>query len=300
MKKHPNFLVIGAMKAGTTAFHKYLDQHSEIYMTKKEKEPRYFALSTDKQQYTGPQDPAAKCEFKTFDKYQTLFDEVTDEKAIGESSTIYLSHAQAPKNIHDFNPDMKLVVILRDPVDRAFSNFTYTRRDERESANTIWEAMDAEPKRTADGWGPLWHYQRKGLYFEHLSRYFELFPREQMHIILYDDYKKNPQQTLTDTFAFLGVDTSFTVDFSEKHNVSGVPKNRVVNKFIHNKTIKQVTRTLVPLSIRSSVKKAINSANLKKAEPLTKADETRLYTYFKEDVEQLEQLIGKDLTAWKR
>ena len=117
----PNFLIIGAAKAGTTSLYRYLEQHPDVFMSEF-KEPRFFALENDPLDYRGPNDPAAHCEYKTLEAYETLFAGVRNERAAGEASTLYLYHEDAAERIRHYVPDMKMIAVLRHPVEQAYSN----------------------------------------------------------------------------------------------------------------------------------------------------------------------------------
>ena len=146
----PNFLVIGAAKSGTSSLYMYLKQHPEIYMSPI-KEPHFFSFDDESKMTKGPGDPIHKA-ITNFDDYQAQFDGVTDEKAIGEASTSYLYRPEAPGRIHAMLPDAKLIVILRNPVDRAFSAYMHVVRDKRETSKDFAEALSKEESRKAAGW----------------------------------------------------------------------------------------------------------------------------------------------------
>ena len=157
------------------------------------KEPRFFALENDPLDYRGPNDPAAHCEYKTLEAYTALFSGVTHERAIGEASTLYLYHPDAAERILHYEPDMKLIAVLRHPVEQAYSNFVYLRRDGREPCEDFREAVALEEHRTKElRWGPLWHYTGRGFYGEQLERYFARFDRSQIRIYLFEDLRADP------------------------------------------------------------------------------------------------------------
>lgn len=134
----PNFLVIGAHKAGTTALYNYLKQHPQVYMSPA-KEPRFFALEGKNLKFLGPKkDPGNRCRFTTLEAYRELFQGVSSEVAIGEASTLYLYSQEAPKRIQHYIPDAKLIAILRNPIKRAYSNFVHAMQDDREVLTVLF------------------------------------------------------------------------------------------------------------------------------------------------------------------
>ncbi|RMH75155.1 MAG: sulfotransferase, partial [Cyanobacteria bacterium J007] len=203
----PNFLILGAPKAGTTALYYYLEQHPEIYMSPV-KEPNFFAFEGKQPDFKGPKDDEAwtnKCSIVNLNDYENLFDAVTDEKAIGEASTLYLYIPQTAQRIYQYIPHAKLIAILRDPIERAFSHFLHLRRDRREWHRNFIKAISEEEQRVDRNWAPAWHYLHTGLYFEQIQRYRQYFSEEQFKIYFYEDWKNNPESFVKELFAFLGV-----------------------------------------------------------------------------------------------
>ncbi len=170
----PNFLIIGPPKCGTTALYRYLSQHPDVFMPR-EKEPR-FLLSHAVPTYTGPTDPLyAKRLVTSVTKYEELFASASRERAIGEASTLYLYTPGAEDGIRRHVPGAKLIAILRNPVDRAYSNFLHQRYLGAEPLSDFDEALRAEPARIARGWGPFWHYAELGRYQRQLERFHRVF-----------------------------------------------------------------------------------------------------------------------------
>ena len=212
--KIPNFLIIGAAKAGTTSLYDYLNQHPQIYMSPI-KEPRFFALEGEKLDFRGPAQGINQTSVTTWEQYCQLFQEATTEKAIGEASTIYLSNPKAPHRIKHYLPEVKLIAILRDPAERAFSSYVHLVRDGYENLS-FTEAVEAEPTRIKENWQPLWYYKERGFYYEQLQKYFAIFKPEQIKIYLYEDLAVDSTAVIQDLSRFLGVDDSFTPDLTRK------------------------------------------------------------------------------------
>jgi hypothetical protein len=216
----PTFVVIGANKAGTTSMHHYLGQHPDVYMSPV-KEPHFFSL--DPARKDDPVDRAQKpwAHSLTYDAeaYLRLFDGVTHEHAIGESSSNYLCSPVAPARIKDRIPDARLVAILRDPVDRAVSMWSAWTADGREHL-PFADAVAAERRgeRTRGGLGR--HYVEWGLYGRQVARYLEHFDRGRLHVVRYEDFDTCPRPVLREIFAFVGVDPGFMVDTTTRHNVT--------------------------------------------------------------------------------
>jgi Sulfotransferase family len=250
----PNFLIIGAAKSGTTSLYHYLKQHPEIYMSPL-KEPRFFAVEGKTLDFRGPNDDEMsflqmsliRKSVTDIDTYRALFRGVTDEKAIGEASPLYLYSPEAPARIKHYIPQARLIAILRNPVDRAFSSYLHCVRDRGEPLQDFAQALREEETRIEDGWGPIWHYKNVGFYSAQLERFFDTFRRDQIKVFLYEDLKEDPVGVLRSTYRFLEVGETRLPDVSLKHNISGVPRIRLVHELLNKPNpIKSAFRPLLP------------------------------------------------------
>jgi len=295
-QKHPNFIIIGAMKSATTSLYTYLKQHPDVFMTTI-KEPMFFN-NFQKENDCKLHGRKTK-KITTFDQYYSLFDAVKNEKAIGEASPSYIFNEDCPQLIHKYLPKTKIIAVLRQPVERAYSNFLHARRADREPISDFEIAFNKEEERKAENWSPLYYYKGKGYYAKQLERYYSLFPKENIKIILFEDLAKIPIETAQEIFEFINVDSSFIPDTSKKANVSGTPKGLfgwLIMKLRYYNLIPniQFSNYLPGFMIQFIFKSAY-----KKANPLNTEVKNRLTdTYYKEDILNLEKLIGKDLQHW--
>ena len=293
----PNFLIIGAGKAGTSSIYHYLKQHPQVYMSPL-KEPKFFALEGETLDFQGPdKDIVNRTSVNNLEDYQNLFQEASTEIAIGEASPVYLYDPKAPSKIKTYLPEVKLIAILRNPVERAFSSFTHLLREGFETLS-FEQALAEEENRIQKKWAPLWHYQQKGYYYEQLKRYYSIFKREQIEVYLYDDLRDNSTNLIQSIYKYVGVDDTFIPDLSKK-NVSGNPKSRFVHDlFTKDNQIKSLLKPLFPKQLRRNIADTAIEKNLG-AKPMLKG-ETRhqLQQLYREDVLQLQDLIGRDLSAW--
>ncbi len=223
----PNFLVIGAAKAGTTSLYHYLNQHPQIYMTPI-KETNFFALEGLPVDFCGPGDQDYIKRFAITDKqsYQEQFQGITSEHAMGEASPLYLYSIVAPSRIRHYIPDVKLIAILRHPVDRAYSSFLHLLRDGREFITDFARSLEEEELRTCSNWEHIWHYRQMGFYYRQLKRYYDLFNRCQIRVYLYDEFNQSPGRILLDIFQFLNVDETFMPDTSIRHNETSITQDK--------------------------------------------------------------------------
>jgi hypothetical protein len=213
--------LIGAQKAGTTTLYHILRRHPEIFMSPV-KEPNYFARADAAQD----RPPTARTPNYEIDwpSYLRLFAPARPGQECGEASPAYLYSAAAPGEILERLPEVKLVAILRDPVERAYSNYLHCVRKGVEPLPSFEEALAAEPARIASGWGPNWHYRAKGLYAEQLARYLTFFPPAHVKVLIYERFREAPAPSVREMFAFLGVDPEFSADLSTRHNVTTVAR----------------------------------------------------------------------------
>jgi Sulfotransferase family len=296
----PNFLIVGAGKAGTTALYRYLGQHPQIYLSPV-KETNFFALQGEKADFRGPgvQERINSWSVTDVESYRALFNRVSGEEAIGEASPLYLYSPKAPRRIRHHLPDVKLVAVLRDPAERAHSAFVHMVREAREPFTDFELALNEEEARVEDNWPWIWHYERVGFYNEQLRRYFDLFDREQVRVYLYEDLGADPVGVLKDIFRFLGVDDESVPDVSVRHNLGGVPKSTAVHSFLKRPNpLKNAIKPLIPSGPRKRMVAKLRNRNLRAAPRLAPEVRRRLVGAYREDVLGLQDLIGRDLSGW--
>ncbi len=301
----PTFLVVGAGRSGTTSCYFYLKAHPEIFMSPI-KEPRFFAYDGSLPKYNGPDTSAwVRNSVLELGAYQRLFDGVTDERAIGEASIQYLSYPGAPERIRAHIPEARIIALLRDPADRAYSHFLFLTRDRFEPEHDFVAALDAEPGRIRDGWHPGFHYATHGLYHRHLSRFYALFDREQIRAYLYEDLQRDAARVLRDMYGFVGTSPDFAPDLSRRYNPSGVPKSSLLFRFY--RTLAEAMREkerhgLIPTGLLDArvVSRAAGAYCKWILNRPRMPDEARvrLRSFFREDTLRLQDLIGRDLSHW--
>jgi hypothetical protein len=296
----PNFLMIGAAKAGTSSLYAYLRQHPQIFLSEV-RECEFFALEGCVPHFTGPGDAVAYRRYLTsLDRYQALFTRATGCRAIGECSDLYLYSADAARRIHAYLPDAKLIVLLRNPVDRAYSHFRQFVRDGREPLGSFEAALEAEGSRMAAGWHPHWYLKARGRYFAQLSAYVDVFPRERLAIYLYEDFVANPLQVVQGLFKFLDVEPAFVPDMSVRYNISGTPRSQLLHKVLAGPSaLKDFFKPVLPVKARHRLRAKLMNRNLR-PEAARMAPTTRrtLVELFREDVTNLQGLVRRDLSAW--
>jgi hypothetical protein len=295
----PNFLIIGAAKAGTTSLYYYLKQHPEIYMSSV-KEPKFFALEGEKLDFRGPGDrDAHRSSVTEIEAYRRLFEGALNERAVGDASPVYIYSPKALERIKHYVPDAKLIAVLRDPVERAYSSFLHLVRDGREPLDDFARALQEEELRAKRNYAPIWHYKEGGFYYAQLSRYFEHFDERKIRVYLYEDLKTNPTGALRDAFWFLGVDESFVPDVSVRHNVGGVPRNKSLHAFLAGSNpIKAGIKPFIPTGVRKRVAASLKTRNLHRPPQLSPELRRQLIEVYREDILKLQVLIQRDLSVW--
>lgn len=297
---YPNFILIGAQKAGTTALYHYLRQHPEVFMPEV-KEPGFFAFEGEELDYRDAAgDPASICSYTITDpeRYKRLFDGVEQETAVGEATTLYLHSEKAISRIRTHVPDAKLIAVLRHPVDRAYSAYMHAVRERREPIDDFEEALRAEKRRVQDGWGFLWRYETLSRYTAPIRRYLEAFEKEQIRIYLFDEFKEETEDLVRDLYAFLGCDPSFEPDTDVRYNASGTPKHSWLDRFLGRRhAVKEMVKPLLPTSLRRRVAMWVRNQNLQKPE-LPPETRHRLARRFEDDILELQALLNRDLGHW--
>ncbi|AOX04688.1 sulfotransferase [Moorena producens PAL-8-15-08-1] len=296
--KLPTFLIIGVQKAGTTSIYNYLTQHPQVYMSPV-KETNFL----EKDWETLPPDLITpnKNRIDTFEKYSQLFQDVKDEIAIGEASPNYLFHYKSSSElILRYLPDVKLIAILRNPIDRAYSDYLMHVREATDVAGKL-QPLSEQLKFRSKGSFTL----KKGLYTAQLRHFIETFNRDKIKVYLYDDLCKNPVALLQDMYRFIGVDETFIPDVSKKAQVGQVPKVKLVNDLLRKQNpfrtmVASGLKYILPLEVRQTVRSAlinINSTDKRKA-GISKEERQQLLEFYRDDILKLQDLIQRDLSVW--
>lgn len=283
----PNFLIIGAERSGTTSLYQYLRQHPQIFMCPI-KEPNFFAyddaLDRDRPDFFP---------VRSLAEYEALFSGATDEQAIGEASTLYLYRPAAAERIKERLPDVKLIAILRDPAERSYAGYLYALKRGRER-RSFAEAVRAGRD------GALQSYLDIGFYHRKLTPYAEWLDRGKLALYLYEDYRRDPAMVLRRMFAFLAVDDAFVPDMSVKHNVSGLPRSKLLERLLRRNSVTRTVKRRLPDWARRAVDDTVSSIHRRNRVKPAIDPEVRqdLIAFYRDDILKLQDLIRRDLSAW--
>jgi hypothetical protein len=311
----PTFIVIGAVKAGTTSLYHYLAQHPDIQMSRLNW-PRFFHFDgqvPDFDALAAKYGPTYRLEseerFKLMTPpkiprnvgdYESLWEANPEEKARGEISPTYLYDPAVPACIRNRLPNAKLIVILRNPVARAYSHYVMDLRNGWEEINDFAQALEREPFEIDDFWWGKRHYIRHGFYVNPLQRFLREFDSEQIKVFLYDDYQASPHKMLRVLFRYLGVGPSFEVDMSMRYNKGLLPADTRVTRFLRLRhPVKHLLLSLFPKKLVLSFRqRIIEKQSLTGAPSMTREIEKRLIEIFRDDVLCLQDLVKRDLSTW--
>ena len=301
----PNFLIIGAAKSGTSSLYAYLKQHPQIYLCPI-KETNFFAFEGEEINFPGlRQNESTKsyqAGFKTdLESYQQQFKPKASEIAIGEVCPSYLYIPKAAERIKYYIPNAKIIIILRDPIQRAYSNFLHHIRDRVECYDNFTEALEAEKWRIKKSWWWGFHYLNVSLYFEQVKRYFDLFDSNNIRVYLYEDFKTNSLYILKNIFQFLEVDGTFIPNIVTKYNTNAMPKNKILDTLIKESSlIKTIYQSLISQQLRNKINSKITNLNTSIKPQLSAELQQELIPLFREDIFKLQELIQQDLSEWLR
>tara|TARA_B100000029_G_C17579720_1_gene959247 strand:+ start:1563 stop:2528 length:966 start_codon:yes stop_codon:yes gene_type:complete len=313
--KVPNLFVVGAAKSGTTALYNFLDQHPDIYMSPI-KEPHFFCTDirinnfnddytkrnyfNTSEYFSNKKLPKRHIAFlDNRDDYFKLFREHKNEKYLGEVSNGYLYSKVAAHNIYNYNPDAKIIMILRDPCERAFSHcrqeYIFGNESDNVKHKNFTQKIINDYNINDNKWGGESHiYIQLGLYYNQVKRYYDLFPKENIKILLYDELKNHPEQIKHNLFKFLNLEIP-NVDFSQKFNSSIVPKNSLIAYFFELIRGNGYLRNLFSNKFKNYIKKTFFTENKL---VIHNQDKEIILNFFTEDIKKLEELIEIPLTHW--
>jgi len=297
----PDFFIIGVPKAGTTALHVALARHPRLFLSRI-KEPKFFLGDGPPPQRGGPGDA------KTFreriwrrEDYEALFDDAPEGTLRGESTPFYLHDAAAQQRIAEQVPAAKLIALLRDPVDRAHSNWAHLWSAGLEPQSDFVTACRLESERAAAGWATFWRYLELGLYGEQLERLYTRFPRQNVLVLRYGALREKPVETLDRICGFLGVDTGVLAEVPAENvttHASDSTRNRVLSAFLR---VGSAADHRLPTAWWQRAETFLSrhlQREQRRREPLTSEQRVELVPHFVEDLELLERLTGQSFSDW--
>ncbi len=299
----PNLLIVGAAKGGTTTLHYALDHHPQVFMSRK-KEPGYFTWPEEDLSFINNGKLITRPRFlvNRLNDYLALFEEGKNRQIRGESSTTYLFfYEKTIANILRIHPEasnVNIVIVLRNPVDRAFSQYMHKLRDAAESLN-FEEALKAEEQRKAENHHFDFQYIQRGFYHNQVKAYLDNF--KNVKIYLNEDLRNDTEGVVRSLEEFLNIE-KIALEFGDALNVSGKSKVEAINSFLKKPNpLKKILGKLMPKDVRKRMRLKVQSTVYKyNLEKIEMKSETRdnLKNIYSEDVLRLQDLIKRDLTSW--
>ena len=300
----PDFFLIGAPKAGTTALHAALAQHPQLYLSPV-KEPKFYLCDGRPPPRSGQRGPGDAHSAREWvwrrSTYEALFEAAPAGVLRGESTPFYLYDRAAQERIKADVPNAKLVVVIRDPVDRAYSNWMHLRSDGLEPIADFEAAWAAEDERVAGGWAPFWHYRRLGLYGAQLRYLAVHFDSSQIHVLRYRDLVESPGEALDAVCSFLGVSTGLIAGAQRANSHPYVAPSRratglsrtlragaALGAYAPPQVWRRLSRPLLASLQREGARRPVLDADLR----------LRLVEAYREDNALLGELTGRSFADW--
>ena len=284
-----DFFIVGAPKAGTTSLFYYLNKNKGICMSNI-KEPNFFSsqdLKTQKIYYDS-------LILDNLKEYERIFTPKNKQQIIGEASVSYLFYPNVANRIFDYNPRSKIIIILRDPVERAFSHYSMDLR-----LGHVKQSLDELFDLGLNNKDNLFfqQYILLGQYYEQVNRYIKVFGRENICVKFYDELKLDASSFYSDILKFLHQENDHNIDFNQPFNKSKLPSNKFIKWLYSWPIIRKISLIFLPLSVIEF----INIKFFKENNNIITNDlKSKLHSFFLEDIEKLEKLLSKDLKSWKK
>jgi hypothetical protein len=296
----PDFLIVGAMRAGTTALASALAEHPQVFMATP-KEPNFFAAPYGALNFVGPGDQAfARQNIRDWDSYVGLFRDA-DSRVCGEASAAYLALPGVASEIRRRRPDAKIVIILRDPVERGFSAWQFLRGRGREHLRDFAAGLAAEKERRSLGYGPIWWYVEASRYQERLEEYLTNFPRRQVHVLTNEELRHDPMGVMSRICTFLDVDMTQLPGsaLSRDVNGSGVPRVEILTHVLHpHYRLREPLSRIAPPVVRHMVRRA-RAASVLGGGQMPSEARRWLQEELADVAAEVHKLTGVDTSPWQ-
>ena len=288
--KKPNFIIAGFPKCGTTSLHHYLSEHPQIFMPS-QKELHFFTYEILSKLKNGPKDGAVKkTQIQDSKKYLDFYRNVKNEIAVGDASPSYINYPNQFLKIKEYLEDPKFIIVLRDPINRAYSNYLHLKREQRETL-TFKEAVNRENKRIKDKYSDFWYYKFNSTYYDKILKAKETF--KEVLIITSEELNENHEATMKKVYKFLDVDCNFiSKRKSNRFNKGGYYKKNLFTKIIFqpSKFKNLIKKFIKPTPSLKIFLAQVASVFRAKTEEIDEETVLYLTKHFKEEVKKLKSL----------
>lgn len=303
MKPLCNTFIVGAAKSGTTVLYYLLNQHPDVCVPVV-KEPNYFSnidhdSSDPVRPGNGPGDDGTVWT-ENLKSYQKLYDPEKNHAVKLDASVSYLYSTTAASQIADYDPESKIIMVLRNPIERAFSHYKHLLRDGRETVS-FSEAISREQSRMQKGWEFSWHLTNMGMYSDQIQRYFDRFEPKKIRIFILEDIKKDLSAVINELTGFIGLEAyNFDLEQQER-NTSGLARSWILSRFVNWLLgYKATINKIIPPEITHKALQLFRKINIRESDLDISAElRAKLYSKFEADINKTEQLIGRNLDAWR-
>lgn len=297
-RKLPDFVCVGGAKCGTTSLYEYLRQHPQVFLPD-QKELHYFSYPD---LATRPEGPGMRTVLsgliRTEDSYRAQFRQMKANQIAGDISPSYLNEETVPERIHALLGRVKIIVMLRDPVYRVVSQYMHLRRAAREPLD-IAAALAAEPERLAAKWGDMWHYTASAFAAERLARYRQRFGTENVLVLLSDEMRADPAETMKRVCAFLNIEREFIFATDREFNRSGAPRSRLVARLVDASPVANFAKRLLPRRLGVVIKRNLQELNTGRKEEIPGEVISALRQLYADEIMALDQALDRP-TGWAK
>ena len=311
--KRPNFFVVGVVKGGTTSLYHYLKQHPDIYLPPIKETNHFSSIDMEEQKFTreyamdididlkqyfedGMKEEVHIAHVNNRDDYERLFESVDSEKAIGEVSNSYIISKSAAGAIKSYNPNAKIIALLRNPMTRIWSHYIMNLRDAKVSKPDFIFEVQHDYNLREKGWGISHQYVELGLYYNQVNQYLEQFGSDNCLFLMYEDFRDNPEKVLGKICRFLEIDHEFKFDFGTRRNLAALPRVKFLNNILVKTGMVKMGKKIFPRERRSTISKLLYSQ--KKVPAMPKKCVSFIRDFYVKDVSKLSELLAVELTDY--
>jgi hypothetical protein len=281
--------IVGAPKAGTTSLYHYLSEHPEVFMSR-EKETDFFSS----EELKGLSFYYKSKSVPSLEAYKLQFEGATDAKILGEGSVSYLYYPKVPVKIKEYNPSSKIIIMLRHPVDRAYSHYLMDY-----GLGLIDVSFEEVMNRKGIEANKVFYQQciELGFYYAQVKRYLDIFGASNVHLIEYESFKRNTSEEMQKVFEFIDIDLGFSPNINKVHNRFSMPNNSYLRKLYAQVWLRKALAFVLPNNAIEKVKGVF----FKQGKPkLSSASRKQLLEIYAEDISKLEKMLNLDLLEWRK
>ncbi len=284
----PSLFIVGAAKAGTTSIYSYLAQHPDVFMSSV-KEPHFYSRVRPSAEQRAIMRHIVSDEAE----YRRLFEGSEGFRVIGEASPSYLWEQGTAHRLAETHPDARIVAVLRDPVERAFSHYLMDLKLGVQSLPFL-EAVEADEKRKEKGWGVSHLYLELGFYGEQLERYFAVFPAEKLLVLTFDELTNSRVETIARLFEFLNLEPAdpSRIDLDAVHNRFAAPRGWLARRMLSSDLVRSVGDRL-PRPFRRAVRRRVLERHGVDKPKMAEDERSYLRSRYDADTRRLEELLGR-------